>query len=513
MFENMNLDPRVLKSLQKLNFTKPTPVQEKAIPLVLEGRDVISLAETGSGKTVAYLAPMLHQVLLKADNHVLILAPTRELAVQIGTVIHDLTVGLQNIYSVVLIGGAAMSQQVRGLRARPRFIVATPGRLMDHVRQRTLDLRNITQLVLDEADRMLDMGFAPQVNEIVRCLSKDRQTTMFSATFSREVRTLADTILRAPVEIEVRKGERPPIVIDQKVVEVVGAQKNEKTLELINAAQGSVVVFTRTKSRTDRLHKFLEQYGVKVGRIHGDRSQGQRTKSITDLRSGVIKVLVATDIAARGLDVSCVTDVINFDIPANSDDYIHRIGRTGRAGVAGQSLTLVTVEDRNDWNFIAKRLQLPVLGKFDSGHKPQRHSPKKWPTSRKPQQHGRSQGGQRRDESHSQGQRQDRPQRRDEQRASQGEQRPRFEGRPQRRDEPRSEQGSEQRSEQRRDQPRFDQRTTQGEQRSGEQRPGEQRSGEQRTDRPQQQPYRGQKPSFGSKSRGQSRGPSQSKNW
>jgi ATP-dependent RNA helicase RhlE len=378
MFKTYALAPEIHAALEKMNFSTPTPVQEQTIPAALDGRDVISLAETGSGKTLAYLAPTLTAVLKNPKSRVLVLAPTRELAVQIGTVIRDLAVCTKKISSIVVIGGASMDQQVRALRNNVPFIVATPGRLMDHIRSRNVDLRSITHLIIDEADRMFDMGFAPQVNEIVRRLSAERQTMLFSATFPKEVRGLAEKILKNPLEIEVRKNERPPIVIEQKMLEVTSDQKNDKTLDLVNAASGSVVIFTRTKNRTDRLAKYLEEYGVKVTRIHGDRSQGQRNKSIQDFKAGLVKVLVATDIAARGLDVPSISDVINYDLPQNPDDYIHRIGRTGRAGNEGQSLTLVTTEDHNNWNYLARKMGLALVGN-QQGHKwvsPQRNGGK-----------------------------------------------------------------------------------------------------------------------------------------
>lgn len=359
-FKDYALHDQIHLALESLGFSTPTPVQEKAIPLVLEKKDVISLAETGSGKTAAYLIPALNLNLQEQNPLTLILCPTRELAAQIGEVIRDLTKYSKNIYSAVIIGGGEMSKQIRALKRQPQFIVATPGRLMDHVRQRTVDLRNVSTLILDEADRMFDMGFAPQVNEIVRFTAKERQTLLFSATFPKEVRNLASRILRNPVEVEVRKNSHAPLAIDQRMIEVTQQQKNESTLDLINAAKGSVVVFTRTKSRTDRLTRFLEQYGVKVVRIHGDRSQGQRNRAIQDFRSGQARVLVSTDLAARGLDVPGISDVINYDVPMCAEDYIHRVGRTGRAGQSGQAATMVTPEDKNQWYYIAKKIGMPV---------------------------------------------------------------------------------------------------------------------------------------------------------
>lgn len=340
-FADLRLPQRVTDSIQRMGFEKPTPVQAESIPLLLEGRDLVSLAETGSGKTAAYLIPTVAAAMKNPRTLTLVLVPTRELAAQILDVLRKLT----DFRATVLIGGSSMYRQVRDLKNKPRFLIATPGRLMDHVRQRTLDLSKVTTLVLDEADRMFDMGFAPQVKEIVELLPSERQTVLFSATFPKEVRKLADRILKNPAEVEVRKATTPAI-ITQRIVETEQNRKNDTTLDLINAATGSVLIFARTKSRTDRLARYLSEYGVCVTRIHGDRTQGQRNKSINDFKNGVMKVLVATDIAARGLDVPQVSDVINYDLPMTSEDYVHRIGRTGRAGQAGQAITLVTPEER-----------------------------------------------------------------------------------------------------------------------------------------------------------------------
>ena len=358
-FSELQLPQPITDAITKLGFTTPTPVQSQTIPLVLACRDVISLAETGSGKTAAYLIPALANTMTQTSGATLILAPTRELAVQIADVFRSLTTHTRDIRSVTLIGGSPMFKQLRDLQRHPRFIIATPGRLMDHVRQRSVNLKTVTTLVLDEADRMFDMGFAPQVNEIIKYLPADRQTMLFSATFPDEIRKLASRVLRKPAEVEVRKTKAPPITITQKVLQTDQNLKNGLTLDLINAATGSVLIFTKTKHRTDRLARYLEEYGVKVTKIHGDRSQAQRNKSIQDFRSGEMRVLVATDIAARGLDVPLVSDVINYDLPMNAEDYVHRIGRTGRAGQKGQALTLITPHDRNNWAYIARRAGVP----------------------------------------------------------------------------------------------------------------------------------------------------------
>ncbi len=363
-FAKLALPEPLVKAIAKMGFTAPTPIQEKAIPLVLSGNDTISLAETGSGKTAAYLIPVIAQLIAQPEKQALILAPTRELVTQIGDVVRDLTHFCSEIRFTVVIGGAPMMKQVNNLQRNPRIIIATPGRLVDHIRHRSVNLKKISHFILDEADRMFDMGFAPQVNNIVREISPRRQTLLFSATFPNEVRSLAARVLNEPIEIEVRKNTLPPKVITQKMISVAAANKNDRTLDLINAATGSILVFTRTKHRTDRLARYLEEYGVAVTRIHGNRSQGQRNKSIAGFKSGLYRVMVATDIAARGLDVSDISDVINYDIPMTVEDYVHRIGRTGRAGQEGQALTLVSPEDVKDWNYIARKVGL--LGPDDS---------------------------------------------------------------------------------------------------------------------------------------------------
>ncbi len=303
------------------------------------------------------------------------MAPTRELAMQILQVLDQVTANMNDICGTLLIGGADMAKQVRNLKAKPSFIVATPGRLNDHIRRRSVDLSLVKAVVLDEADRMLDMGFSRQIEDVLKAVPKPRQTLLISATFPNEIRKLSERFLRSPIEVKAQDQERPPSVIRQEVVEVTTQQKNDKTLDLINAANGSVVIFARTKSRTNRLAKYLEDYGVKVTRLHGDRTQGQRNKSIRDFKDGHVNVLVATDIAARGLDVPSISDVINYDLPMNVEDYVHRIGRTGRAGQKGQAMTLVTPEDRKNWQMIAKRMGLKGAPTSDKPHaKPQKSS-------------------------------------------------------------------------------------------------------------------------------------------
>jgi ATP-dependent RNA helicase RhlE len=357
-FSAFSLPQPLSNALTQMGFENPTPVQDKAIPVALDGRDIVSLAETGSGKTAAYLIPTLSRILNSTGEkkQILILVPTRELAVQVVEVAKKLSVFMPQITTTMLIGGVSMSRQIGGLKRIPNIVIATPGRLIDLYRRRSFDLKNVDTLILDEADRMFDIGFAPQVREIVRHIPKQRQTMLFSATMPKEIRALAQEILIAPVEISVQKETRPPAKIRQNVIDVAPEAKDDKTLDLVNAATGSVLIFTRTKHRTDRLAQYLDEYGVKVARLHGNRSQGQRNQAIQGFKTGEFRVLVATDIAARGIDVATVSDVINYDLPENFEDYVHRIGRTGRAGREGQASTLVTSHDRSKWMMIAKKI-------------------------------------------------------------------------------------------------------------------------------------------------------------
>lgn len=362
-----------------MGFETLTPIQAKAIPAAIDGKDIIALAETGSGKTAAFLIPALIHILKRPhaekSKQILVLAPTRELAVQIVDVARLLTQFMPGVSTACLIGGVKMDRQINSLKRKPALVVATPGRLIDHQRRRSIDLRSIDMLILDEADRMFDMGFAPQIKEVLKFVPKQRQTMLFSATFPPEIRELAQSILINPENVVVEGPTKSPAKIQQRIFEVTQEHKNNKTLDLINSASGSVMIFARTKHRTDRLARYLNDFGVKVAKLHGDRSQGQRTQAIQGFKSGTFRVLVATDIAARGIDVDSISDVINYDLPMNSEDYIHRIGRTGRAGREGQASTLVTVEDRSKWSNIARRLGLPVIGgpKKGSGKRPSRN--------------------------------------------------------------------------------------------------------------------------------------------
>lgn len=356
-FNDFQLPQTLHSAIAKMNYTAPTPIQAQAIPPALLNRDVIGCAQTGTGKTAAFCIPLIAKLTKHNDMTALILTPTREIAAQIQVVLSQLTVGSPQLKHALLIGGAAMRPQIKALSQRPRILVATPGRLIDHLRQGTLSLSRAGILVLDEADRMLDMGFMPQINEILRFLPKTRQTLLFSATLPPEIEKLALRQLKDPVRVAVGAVSRAAATVTQFAVETTVGRKNEALLDELYAMEGSVLIFARTKRRTDRLARYLADSGYRVNRIHGDRTQAQRTNAIDGFRRKTFQVLVATDIAARGLDVDGVAHVVNYDLPMVPEDYVHRIGRTGRAGKTGNALSLVTPEDRQLWNDISRLLK------------------------------------------------------------------------------------------------------------------------------------------------------------
>lgn len=357
-FSTMGLPTSLEQALQKLQFLKPTPIQAQAVPVALTGRDLIGCAQTGTGKTAAFCIPLLARLQNMPGKGALILAPTRELAFQIANVLRQLTDGQPEMRPSLVIGGANMHGQKKSLARQPRLIVATPGRLMDHMGSKTVNLSNIGILVLDEADQMLDMGFAPQLERIARVLPTERQTLLFSATLPDKILALASKYLRDPARVTVGAASRPVERITQSVVHTTVKEKNDVLLDELNARKGSILIFVRTKSRTERLARYLDEYGYEVGRIHGGRTQAQRTSALLGFREGTIRILVATDIAARGLDVPQIAHVINYDLPQAPEDYVHRVGRTARAGAAGEALCLLVPEDKNQWRLISKFCQI-----------------------------------------------------------------------------------------------------------------------------------------------------------
>jgi ATP-dependent RNA helicase DeaD len=355
-FSEMDLPEEIERALAEAGFEHPTPIQEQSLPHTLNGFDLMGCAQTGTGKTAAFTIPMITRLLEDEESLALVLAPTRELAAQIMETLKQLTAHARHIRFGLIIGGASFSEQVRMLKTRPRIIVSTPGRLVDHLKQRTVDLRNVKFLVLDEADRMFDMGFAPQINKIVAGIPPERQTLLFSATFNKDVKALALRSLRDPKQVFIGAASKPAAGVEQEIVETTQDKKFSILLEELNTREGSVLLFVGMKYRADRLAQSLEEYGHSVARIHGGRSMGQRNGALKDFRDQRVRILVATDIAARGLDIPHVAHVINFDLPKDPEDYIHRIGRTARAGAVGHALSFVTREEQDSWKGISRLL-------------------------------------------------------------------------------------------------------------------------------------------------------------
>lgn len=344
-FTSFDLDPRVLQGIRDLGFVETRPVQSAVIPLVLKGHDIIGCAETGTGKTAAFVLPILHR-LIAAGFHetsgirALILAPTRELAVQIEDEIQGLSYHA-HVPSVAVYGGVGMDAQDRALRAGSPIVVATPGRLMDHMRRGAVMFEQLDVLVLDEADRMMDMGFWPDVQRIVSSLPVDRQTLLFSATMPDAIIKLSNGILRNPQYVQISAHRGPASTITHSVHRVETTDKTRWLGDFLKRAEGPSLIFVRTKRGADRLARRLAEFGIRTTALHADRSQSQRTSAVEGFRTGRFAVLVATDIAARGLDIDGIAHVINFEVPDSPETYVHRVGRTGRATASGHAMTLV----------------------------------------------------------------------------------------------------------------------------------------------------------------------------
>ena len=328
------------KNIIEKGYESPTPIQDKAIPHILRGEDIVGIANTGTGKTAAFLIPLINKVLASSNEKVLILVPTRELAFQIEEELRAFAKGT-GLFSVVCIGGAGMGKQISELRHKHHFVIGTPGRLKDHIESRHLDLSQFRTVVLDEADRMLDMGFINDMRFMMDRMPKERQTLFFSATLSQEIEKLIHSFLRTPARISVKTRDTSKN-IDQDIIRIKGKTKAEVLLDLLVQKDfDKVLVFTRTKHGADKLAKFLNTSGIKTEAIHGNKLQTARQKALKEFKDNRSRVLVATDVAARGLDIADVSHVINFDLPATYEDYVHRIGRTGRAQKKGKALTFV----------------------------------------------------------------------------------------------------------------------------------------------------------------------------
>ena len=360
-FRAFGLSQALLRDLAGAGLTNPTPIQAHAIPAGLQGRDVLGCAQTGTGKTAAFVIPMIERLagVPAGPPRGLILAPTRELAFQIQRTVAQLGRS-RGVSATTIVGGEDLQGQVRGLRQRPTIIVATPGRLLDHMWNGTVGMADFTIVVLDEADRMLDMGFAPQLNQILEALSDERQTLLFSATLPDDLSALARAGLKDPVRVRVDRPATPAPGVTQTVHHTTQEAKTPLLLTLIQEPDESVLVFTRTKHRADRLGRALEKVGHRVAVLHGDRRLSQRRTALEGFRRGTFRVLVATDIAARGIDVANIGHVINYDLPNSPEDYVHRIGRTGRMKAVGRATSFVTSEDHYQIRAIEKLLGRPV---------------------------------------------------------------------------------------------------------------------------------------------------------
>jgi ATP-dependent RNA helicase RhlE len=356
-FSNLGLSPEIVRAVTERGYDKPTPIQTQAIPVVLSGGDIMAGAQTGTGKTASFTLPLLHRLSankgISSNSHgfppirALILTPTRELAAQVQESVRDYGKYL-NLNSMVMFGGVSIGPQKQKLRTRVDILVSTPGRLLDHVQQGTVNLSRVEVLVLDEADRMLDMGFINDIRRILSLLPKQRQNLLFFATFSDKVKTLAAGLLNNPTMIEVARRNVTAATVSQKVYHVDRERKRQLLSHLIRENKWyQVLVFSRTKHGADRLVKQLGEDRIQALAIHGNKSQGARTHALAKFKDGTLQVLVATDIAARGLDISELPHVINYDLPNVPEDYVHRIGRTGRAGAEGQAISLVCVDEHH----------------------------------------------------------------------------------------------------------------------------------------------------------------------
>ncbi|MGI9527176.1 MAG: DEAD/DEAH box helicase [Weeksellaceae bacterium] len=374
-FKSLGLSDALLKAIEEKGYNTPSPIQVKAIPPILEGRDLMASAQTGTGKTAGFTLPVLHNLSESSSTNrkqprVLILTPTRELAAQIYENVKEYGKYL-DIKSAVIFGGVKAGKQISTLRNGVDVLIATPGRLLDLHNQKEVSFKNIEVLILDEADRMLDMGFVRDINKIMSFMPAKRQNLMFSATFSNDIKKLANGILQNPISVEAAPQNATAEKVSQKVYRVDKAKKTEVVIKLIKEGNWEqVLIFTRTKHGANKLTKKLISSGISAAAIHGNKSQGARTKALADFKDGNIKVMVATDIAARGLDIPLLPHVINFELPNVPEDYVHRIGRTGRAGAEGEAISLVCSEETDFQRAIEKVLKESLKTEIIEGYEP-----------------------------------------------------------------------------------------------------------------------------------------------
>lgn len=358
-FRNLGIEPNLLAMIDALKFTVPTPIQHKVIPVAIEGKDIIGIAQTGTGKTLAFGVPMVQSLGLNPGRRGLVLVPTRELALQVNDALQKITPAYK-MRTTVVIGGASMHEQILRLRQNPHIIIATPGRLNDHIEHQRLRLDNIGVLVLDEADRMLDMGFLPQIERILKIIPRQRQTMLFSATIPPTVVKIASRHMHLPVQTEIAPSGTAAELVSQELFIVRHEMKGNLLNELLKQYSGPVLLFVRTKRSAAKVARLLHTMGQSVAEIHADRSLGQRKDALRGFKSGQYRILVATDIAARGIDVIGIELVINYDLPDDPENYVHRIGRTGRAGNEGRAISLATPDQGQDVRRIEKIIRTTI---------------------------------------------------------------------------------------------------------------------------------------------------------
>ena len=376
----MGLPESLVNTLNCMQFQTPTPIQAAAIPLALQGKDILGSAQTGTGKTGAFGIPLVAKILLNPNSSALVITPTRELATQVTSQLHAMIGQRSAIKTALLIGGAPMSKQLMQLDKKPRIIVGTPGRINDHLQRASLMLHTTDFLVLDETDRMLDMGFSTQIDAIMQCMAAKRQTLLFSATLPPNIVRIAEHYLNQPARVSVDTRLAPPADIQQETRKLGEQEKYPALIEQLNQRNGGIIIFVKTKYGAEKMAKILKKDGHHADAIHGNLRQSKRDRILSDFRNKKYRILVATDVAARGIDVPHVDHVINYDVPQCPEDYIHRIGRTARAGNQGCSLTFITPEDKKKWNAV-DRLLNPNTSQ-DSPYTPKSRPGKRHPKKR-----------------------------------------------------------------------------------------------------------------------------------
>jgi len=367
-FNDLPIENKLKNSIKYADFKSPTPIQSKSIPVSLTGKDILGTAQTGTGKTLAFTIPMINKLILDKNAMALIICPTRELASQVMQTVLRLNVREIGIGNALLIGGESMQKQLKKLKKRARIIVGTPGRINDHLKRQSLNLSKVSYLVLDETDRMLDMGFTPQIELILKFIPKNHQTLLFSATLPNNILRISERYLNNPERIAVGSLSTPIEKIKQETFQTTQDKKYHELINQLVERSGSILVFVKTKHGADKIVKRLKYDGHSADAIHGNLRQSKRDRVIAGFRNGKSRILIATDVAARGLDIPLIQHVINYDLPQVPEDYIHRIGRTGRAGKEGSALTFLTPNDRSMWNSISKLID-PNFKTFQSEHK------------------------------------------------------------------------------------------------------------------------------------------------